>query len=123
MRQPRLARQVGRIPRRHYQGRVPPGGQGVRLASAAASTFLFVREAAQSPLVTVGEGGEGRRGGRFRAQRFHFHQHYGRQYNYIRRDRYRRFDPPPYDRPYYGRPSYGPRYYDRPYDYPPRYRY
>ena len=28
-----------------------PGGQGVKLASAAASTFLFVRDAAQSHLV------------------------------------------------------------------------
>jgi hypothetical protein len=84
------------------------GGRGVKVASAAASTFLFVREAAQSPLVTVGEGGEGRRGRRWRQQ-------YGPSYNYYyQRDRYRRVAPRLYDRPYYGRPYGRPYYYDRP---------
>jgi hypothetical protein len=88
-------------------GEGAPGGQGIRIASAAAATFLFVRDAAQSPLVTVGEGGEGRRGRRFRGRYLH---HYGHQYGYFRRDYYRRYGGPYYGRSYYGRP-----YYDRPY--------
>jgi hypothetical protein len=92
------------------------GGQGVKVAGGAASTFLFVREAAQSPLVTVGEGGEGRRGRRLRGDRFYYRERFGRQYNYYRGERLRRFDPRLYDRPYYGRPYYERYYYDRYYD-------
>jgi hypothetical protein len=95
---------TGANPQAASSGEGASGGQGVKIASAAASTFLFVREAAQSPLVTVGEGGEGRRGRRWRP-------HYGPSYNYYyQRDRYRRVAPRLYDRPYYGRPYY----YDRP---------
>jgi hypothetical protein len=95
-------------PQAASSGEGASGGRGVRVASAAASTFLFVREAAQSALVTVGEGGEGRRGRRWRP-------HYGPSYNYyFQRDRYRRIHPRFYNRPYYGRPHYG-----RPYGYPP----
>ena len=73
------------------------GSRGVRLAGAAAATFLFVPEATQSLLVTVGEGGEGKRGRRFRGYR---PQHFA-----------------PYRRPHwYGPRPYGPRpYFGPPY--------
>jgi hypothetical protein len=104
-------------------GEGAPGGQGVRIASAAASTFLFVREASQSPLVTVGEGGEGRRGRRFHGRHFH---HYPGHYNYYRYYNRPYYNRPYYNRPYYGRPYHGRPYHGRPYpryyDYP-RYRY
>src|SRR5262245_34249734 len=97
-------------PQAASSGEGASGGQGVKVASAAASTFLFVREAAQSNLVTVGEGGEGRRGWRWRP-------HYGHSYGYY-------FAPRLYDRPYYDRPYYDRRYYDRPYyDRPSYYGY
>lgn len=73
------------------------GGRGVRLASAAAGTFLFVPDAVQSPLVAVGEGGEGRKGRRFRAYRYSG-PYYGRSY--------RRYRAPYYARPYYAPPPY-----------------
>jgi hypothetical protein len=95
------------------------GGHGIKVASAAASTFLFVPEATHQSLLTTvaegGEGGEGRRGARLRGYRYHYNQYLGRPHYYSRRDRLRHYDPR-YDRPYYGRPHYDP------YDYP-SYRY
>lgn len=94
------------------------GGSGagsVKLASAITSTFLFVPDAAQSLLVTVGEGGEGGEGGRGRRLRGY------RAYNfdYYRSPRYRLYreyrpyySPLPYERPYYDQ-----RYYRRPLPY------
>jgi hypothetical protein len=66
------------------------GGRGMRLAAAAAGTLLFVPEAAkQSLLVTVGEGGEGKRGKHFRkAHRYkyvHRYRHYHRGPYHVRR--------------------------------------
>ncbi|WP_213286389.1 hypothetical protein [Bradyrhizobium sp. sGM-13] len=91
------------------------GGDGsgsVRLSSNLPSTFLVVPDAAQSLLVTVGEGGEGGEGRRGRRLR----RHPGDYYGYYRSPRYR------YDRDYspyympdrYGRPYYDQRYYRRP---------
>lgn len=88
------------------------GGNGsgsVRLSSNITSTFLVVPDAAQSLLVTVGEGGEGGEGRRFR-------RHPGDYFGYYRSPRYRYdgdyspyYIPPGYDRPYYDQ-----RYYRRP---------
>jgi hypothetical protein len=87
------------------------GGSGsgsVKLASAVASTFLFVPDAGQASLVAVGEGGEGGRGRRWRKH----HRPYGHYYGSRRyRPSYHR---PYYARPYYGRPYYDHRYYGRP---------
>jgi hypothetical protein len=92
------------------------GLQSVRLAGAAASTFLFVPDARQSLLVPVaegGEGGEGRRGRRWR-------RHHGEPYGYrgfrSRESGYRRYPPPYSGHSYYyeeRRYHYGPRRYDR----------
>ncbi|MFB9267343.1 hypothetical protein ACFFWD_30050 [Bradyrhizobium erythrophlei] len=88
------------------------GGNGagsVKLASLVTSTFLFVPDAVQSPLVAVGEGGEGGYG-----RRRYRHDNYPDYYE----PRYYRPYPgyPPYYAPRrYGRPYYGHRYYQRRY--------
>ena len=96
------------------EGEGAAGGRGVRLASAAAATFLFVPGAQQtSHIVPVGEGGEGKKGRRWRHRGSGYDPYtydpYGRRYEY--RSTYRR----PYEgyseRRYYERPSY----YYRPY--------
>jgi len=82
------------------------GGNGsgsVRLSSNLTSTFLVVPDAAQSLLVTVGEGGEGGEGWRGRRLR----RYPGDYLGYYRSPRYR------YDRDY--SPYYMPHRYDRPY--------
>jgi hypothetical protein len=87
------------------------GGAGGRIASAAASTLLFVPDAKQSALVQVGEGGEGGRG---RGRRFRGHfgpPIHAPAYGYRRKYGYGR---PYYSRNlYYGRRGYyhpGPYY-------------
>lgn len=88
------------------------GGNGsgsVRLASMLTSTFLVVPDAAQSLLVTVGEGGEGGEGRRGRRLR----RHPGDYFGYYRSPRYR-YDRDYYYTPYrYDRPYYDQRYYGR----------
>ena len=93
------------------------GGNGagsVRLASAVTSAFLLVPDAAQSPLMTVGEGGEGGKGGKERRLR----RQRDRNTDYYRSPEYRTYqryyNPPGYDRPYYQyyqQPYYDYRYY------------
>ena len=98
------------------------GGRGVRVASAVASPLLFVPDAAQSPLVTVGEGGEGGKGRRWRGYRGrhvvyyrpvrhyrygHYRRHYGGYRHRYRVRHYRAY----YPRRYYHRASY--RFYPR----------
>ena len=95
------------------EGEGAAGGRGVRLASAAAATFLFVPGADQSsyivPVAEGGEGGEGKKGRRWRQRGSGYDPYMGRRYEY--RSTYRR----PYqgysERRYYERPSY----YYRPY--------
>ena len=100
------------------------GGNGsgsIRLASNLTSPFLVVPDAAQSLLVTVGEGGEGRRGRKLRwggeggegRRGRKFRRHPADYYGYYRSPRYR------YERGYspynfpsrYDRPYYDQRYY------------
>jgi hypothetical protein len=107
------ATEAGAASRAAPQAEVPaaegaPGGQGVKVAGLAASTFLFVPDAAQSHLVTVGEGGEGRRGRKWRR---------GHHSYYIRREYHYFYDRPVYGRPYHGRPYYDRPSYRRPYGY------
>jgi hypothetical protein len=82
------------------------GGDGlgsVKLASVAASTFLFVPDASQSLLVPVAEGGEGGRGRRWRRHRGDYYHYRGFR---SRDSGYRRYYQPyrsyRYERRYYG---------------------
>ena len=89
------------------------GGRGVRLAGAA-SILLFVPGANQSSLIVpVGEGGEGKRGRRFRHHGPRYNPYVGRPYQY--RGNYRR----DWNEGYYGRSYYDRPYYDRSYRYSP----
>lgn len=90
------------------------GGRSVRLASAAAATFLFVPGAEQSsyivPVAEGGEGGEGRKGRRWRQRNPYYGAYPGRRYEYRRGYReYQGYS----TRRYYERPS--SYYYYRPY--------
>lgn len=91
------------------------GGDGlesVKLASAAASKFLFVPDARQSLLVPVAEGGEGGEGRRGRRLRRHHGEYHGYRGFRSRESGYRR-----YPQPYSGRSYY---YEERRYQYAPR---
>jgi hypothetical protein len=88
------------------EGEGAAGGRGVRRASAADATFLFVPGVDQSSqIVPVGEGGEGKKGRRWRQQRLYHSPYTGRRYHY--RSDYQRdwnegyFERRTYDRPYY----------------------
>jgi hypothetical protein len=82
------------------------GGSGVRIASAAASTLLFVPDAKQSALVQVGEGGEGGRG-----RRRKFRAHFGPPFHAPAHGFRRKFHHGHYGGPYYRSLHYGRGYY------------
>lgn len=87
------------------------GGRGVKLASSIASTLLFVPEANQSSLIVpVGEGGEGKKGRRWRDRGSRYNPYGGRPYQY--RGHYRNWNHGTYGRAYDARP-----YYQSPYRY------
>ncbi len=103
------------------------GGQGTALVRGGASTFLAAPEARQSPLVAVGEGGEGGRGREWRrryrdAERYR----YGDRYRYGEPYRYRAEPPPhgwgPPRGGYYvpAPPPYGYGWQPEPRPFPPR---
>lgn len=90
------------------------GGRGVQLARAGGASFLPPADARQSPLVAVGEGGEGGRGRGRRRGRDHYRDGYG--YGYREHYRYRYAPPgyyappPPPPRVYYYAPPPPPAY-------------
>jgi hypothetical protein len=90
----------------NLEGEGAAGARGVKVAGVMPSPFLGDPDMRQSPLATVGEGGEGGRGRKWRQRsrdrdRFHYGRRHDRNYGYSRRDYDRYYERPFYDRPYY----------------------